>query len=129
MKSLSIATLLAASAATILLTASPLAAARDHVNWSINVGAPAVAYQSYPVYASPVYSAPPVVYARPQTVYVEPVPVYFNQPQVLVVPGPAYQPVYYGYYGPPRYWHHGHHGHHGNHGNYGNHGNHGYYSR
>lgn len=97
------------AASVILLMSAPLAIAHDRVNWSVNVGVPAV---SYPVYASPVYTQPTVVYQQPQNYYVEPVPVYYQPAPVYVRPAPLYGPVvYYNTYSQQRYWGHGHHGH------------------
>lgn len=96
-------------ASALTLMAAPLANARDYVNWSINMGVPAV---SYPVYASPVYTPPPIIYQQTQSYYVEPAPVYYQPAPVYVRPAPIYGPVvYYESYPQPRYWGHGHHGH------------------
>lgn len=95
-------------AGALLLLAAPLASARDYVNWSVNIGAPAL---SYPVYAYPVYSQPTVVYQQPQRYYAEPEPVYYQPAPVYVRPAPLYGPVvYYDTYPQQRYWGHGHHG-------------------
>ena len=95
-------------ASAILLLAAPLANARDGVNWSVNIGVPAV---GYPAYASPVYSQPTVVYQQPQFFYVEPEPVYYQPAPVYSRPAPLYGPVtYYDTYPRQRYWGHGHHG-------------------
>ncbi len=95
-------------AGVMLLLATPLASAYDRVNWSVNIGVPAV---GYPVYAAPVYSQPQVVYQQPQRVYVEPAPVYYAPAPVYVRPAPLYGPVvYYDTYPQRRYWNHGHHG-------------------
>lgn len=94
--------LVASVAGTILLLAAPLASAHGYVNWSVNVGVPAV---SYPVYASPVYTQPQVVYEQPQRFYVEPAPVYYAPAPVYVRPAPLYGPVvYYNTYPQPGYW-------------------------
>ena len=110
--------LLGGVASVVMLLAAPLASARDGVYWSVNVGVPAV---SYPVYASPVYTPPPVVYqqsqsyyAEPAPVYYQPAPVYYQPAPVYVRPAPVYGPVvYYNTYPQPRYWGNGngHHGH------------------
>jgi hypothetical protein len=81
---------------------APSAMARDHVNWSLNIGAP-------------FYSPPPVVYVEPQPVYVQPRRVYVRPQPVYVEP--AYGSVYYvdGYRQPyyeQQHWDRRHHGHH-----------------
>lgn len=90
-------------AGSLLLLASPLASARDHVNWSVNIGVPVATYPAY----APVYSPPPVVYARPAPVYVQPEPVYYAAPPVVYAPQPYYGRVYYDGYSRPYYWDHG----------------------
>ena len=100
--------LVAGIAGAILLLAAPLASARDHVNWSVNIGVPTV---GYPMYGAPVYTQPSYVYQQPQPIYVEPAPVYYQPAPVYVRPAPVYGPiVYYESYPQPRYWGHGHHG-------------------
>lgn len=55
----------------LLATLSGVAAARDHVSFSISVGAPRVAYVApAPVY----YYPPPAVYYAPPVVYYAPAP-------------------------------------------------------
>lgn len=100
-----------ASVASLLLLASPLANARDNVNWSLNIGVPGVVYPAYtPTYQVPLYNQPQVIYEQPRAVYVNPPPVYYYpQQRVYVEPAPVYGPVYYESYGPgPGYY--GHHG-------------------
>lgn len=56
---------------TLLATLSGMAAARDHVSFSISVGAPRVAY----IAPAPVYYYPPqAVYYAPPAVYYIPAP-------------------------------------------------------
>lgn len=110
--------------AVLLVLASPLASARDNVQWSLNIGVPGVAYPAYtPTYQVPVYSQPQVIYEEPRAVYVNPPPAYYypqqrGYVQPAPVYGPVYGPVYYNNYGAgPRYY--GHRGHHDRHRGYG----------
>ena len=123
-KSLMVAAL-SGLAGSLLFLATPLASARDHVNWSVNIGVPVATYPAYsPAYApsyAPVYSPPPVVYARPAPAYYEPAPVYYGPPPVVYAPQPYSSRVYYDGYARPYYWDHGRRGH-----GYGHGGHHGY---
>ena len=84
----------------LLAGASVPAMARDHVSFSLSLGAP--------VYSAPVYAAP---------AYVAPAPVYYAPPPPVVYYRPAPPPVYYGpawgvnVYSGPGWRHHHHHRH------------------
>jgi hypothetical protein len=101
-------------AGAALLLATPLASARDHVNWSVNVGVPVNAYPAY----APLYPVAPVAYQQPMPVYYSP-PSYYYAPPVRVysAPAPVVWPVYYngygryGYRGQGGFYEHHHHHH------------------
>ena len=99
MKESSIVAALAGATGILILLTTPLASARDHVNWSVNIGVPVA---TYPAYAS-VYSQPPVIYTRPAPVYFQEAPVYYGPQPVLVSPAPYYGQVYYNGYAQPYY--------------------------
>ncbi|MCF2134694.1 MULTISPECIES: hypothetical protein [Mycetohabitans] len=84
-------------AVTLLAGAS---AAQAHISIGVGIGIPG------PVYATPIYTPPPVVYAPlpPSVVYAPPPPVVYTPPPAVVVGG------YGGYYRPwyPHpHWHGG----------------------
>ena len=87
-------------AAVALAVAGGLFAGAAHaggVRWSVNINVPG------PVYAEPVYAAPPVYHA-PAPVYHAPPPVYYTPPPVYYQPRPVvvYRPPVVVYHrGPP----------------------------
>lgn len=99
-KTVVVASLLAVG--TALLSAAPAMA--GGVNWSVNIGVPAVVPVA-PMAPAAVYAPPmrPVVVAPPPVVYAPPPPPVYYQPGVAVVGYPYYAP-------PPRHpgWHHPH---------------------
>ena len=87
--------------AGLALVASAVGAERAEAGTSVSVG---VGFGA-PVYAPPVYYAPPPppAYYAPAPVYVAPPAYGYVAPPVVFRPAPPV--AYYGYYGPYRHWH------------------------